>query len=180
MLEQFVNFEIASELKELGFDESCLAYYTTGTDVTLDKDGNPTNFVLLSAKLRGELVGHGSVKNNLFKWLLEHDRTSGELYTLSRSITAPLWQQAIDWFRTNYDIHIGLTPYTNPAKGIVDVLYEYTISTKENSYEGGIENSIARLSQGLETKKPSYINLFNTYEDAREQAILKVIELCKK
>lgn len=102
MNKEFVPYEEALALKELGFDEPCLAYYTTTNDVVIDKEGNKTNFILLSSKLRGELVGHGSVKNSLFKWLKENDKTSGELYTLSNSMTAPLYQQAFRWFREKY------------------------------------------------------------------------------
>lgn len=135
--EQFVSYEIALKLKELGFDEECLGSYC------------------------------------------QTPKFDEGTFSLGReySIKAPLWQQVIAWFRDNYDIHIGFAPYTNPSKGIVNILYEYSISTKENSYEGGMENSTARLQEGLKSKKPSYINLFNTYEEAREQAILKVIEL---
>lgn len=154
MQKQFVTFEIASELEELGFDEPCLAYYTTGNDVTLDKDGNLTNFVLLSAKLRGELVGHGSVKNFLFNWLKEHDKTSGELYSLSCSVTAPLWQQAIDWLMEKQNVF---------ACPIFD-----QISGKGYWCTFGIMGK----SCGSEWD-------FETYEEAREYAILKGIELCK-
>jgi hypothetical protein len=107
MNNEFISYEQALALKELGFEESCLGYYTTGNDVTLDKDGNKTNFVLLSAKLRGELVGHGYVRNSLFKWLKENDKTSGELYTLSNSVTAPLYQQAFRWLYQKLSIENG-------------------------------------------------------------------------
>jgi hypothetical protein len=109
---EFVPYEEALELKELGFDEPCLSYYTDG-NYTLDKDGNKTNFVLLSAKLRGELSGHGTVRNSLFKWLKDNDRTSGELYVLSNSTTAPTFSQAFRWFREKYDLFIAIVHYEN-------------------------------------------------------------------
>lgn len=159
MKEQFVTYEIALALKELGFNEPCLAYYTTGNDVTLNKDGNPTNFVLLSEKLRGELVGHGSVKNELFKWLKDNDRTNGELYTLSESITAPLWQQAIDWFREKHNLSIDI--YT--ISGFSELIYSWDILTKNNVYQ------INNFKIGSD----------KSFYKMREQAILKAIELCK-
>lgn len=165
MQEQFVTYEIAKTLKELGFNEPCLAYYTTGNPVTIDKDGNPTNFVLLSAKLRGELVGHGSVKNELFKWLKDNDRTSGELYTLSESITAPLWQQVIDWLRIAHKVDIQILrnkPDYNEYK--VEI---YKLSDNNTYFHMFIKDG-------------DYITWFSSYEEAREQAILKAIELCSQ
>lgn len=109
----FVPYEIALQLKIKGFDEPCLAYYTQEA-INTNKDGNKTNFVLLSEKLRGELSGQGTCKNSLFQWLKDNDRTSGELYILSNSITAPLYQQVIDWLWNNYRILIY--PYLIPDK----------------------------------------------------------------
>lgn len=129
MHNHFVPYDIAIEFYNLGFDDDCICGFNS--------------FKILKSK-----VSYATGFDCECKW----DKYDNEIRSL-------LWQQAIDWFRTKYDIHIGLTPYTNPAKGIVDVLYEYTISTKENSYEGGIENSIARLQEGLETKK-TFIHKF--------------------
>ena len=126
MREQFATQEIATRLKELGFDESCLAYYTTRNDVTLDKDGNKTNFALLSRKVRGELAGHGSCKNSLFNWLKENDKTSGELYTLSNSVAAPLWLQVllVYWMK-------GLNEFQN--MGILKLLNICTVNPTRNA-----------------------------------------------
>ena len=172
---QFVTYEIALKLKELGFDEECLAYYSKET-IYEDKDGNKTNFVLLSAKKRGELVGHGSVRNYLFQWLLDNDRTNGELHTLSESITVPLWEQVIDWFREEYDLHISFEPVYKPQQ-FTNLMYCYAISTKKNFYSGMDENldNWIGLNDG-----GNMFHITNSYYSAREQAILKAIELCKK
>lgn len=145
MKEQFVTYEIALKLKELGFDEECLAYYTK------DKE-----FILLSAKKRGELVGHGSVRNALFKYLKENDRTYGELFTLSNSIAAPLWQQVEQWFRDKYNIHITIL--------------------KGNYSNNEINNQLCYY-YSIPGKLGICYNRYNTYEEAREQAILKAIEI---
>ena len=156
--EQFVTYEIALKLKELGFDEECLAYYSKEA-IYEDKDGNKTNFVLLSSKKMGELVGHGSVNNSLFKWLKENNKTSGELYTLSESVTAPLWQQVIDWLDKNHGLFIHFNKsYT---------CYNYQIYKYDNIEDCNdiiVDEFLADLY----------------YEEAREQAILKAIELCQK
>ena len=153
--EQFVTYEIALKLKELGFDEECLAYYSK-EGVYADIDYNKTNFVLLSSKKMGELVGHGSVNNSLFKWLKENDKTSGELYTLSESVTASLWQQAIDFLREKYLLHIEIQSPDYPD----DVNFSWNI---HKICEFG------SLASG---------ESFDYYK-VREQAILKCIELLK-
>ena len=156
MKEQFVTYEIASELKELGFDEECLAYYTTGNEVTLDRDGNKTNFVLLSEKIRGELSGHGSCKNSLFNWLRDNDKTCGELAVLSNSVSAPFWQQVIDWFREKHNMYIEIT------------------------YEGGLQKDTSLYSFQIWSNQTNDKSDKMNYYKTREQAILKAIELCKR
>lgn len=159
MKKQFVTLDIAKSLKYIGFNEPCLAYYTTGSNVTLDENGEETNFVLLSRKLRGELVGHGSVKNSLFVWLKSNDKSAGELHTLSNSITAPLWQQVIDWFIEKHGIQCsyGSTSETNDEVG-------YTVI---KLFKGGYNRVCADLKM-------------NCRCEAREQAILKAIEIVEK
>lgn len=65
------------------------------------------------------------------------------------SVLAPLWQQAIDWFREEYNIHISLLPHNDVEFGI-RIRYN-----KSTLIHGG----------------------YKTYEEAREQAILKAIKL---
>ena len=67
-------------------------------------------------------------------------------------ITLPLWQQAIDWLREKHDIDIEL-----PYGGNKD---KYYVFVQEYIYEG---------------KDPKQF----TYYGAREQAILKAIEIIK-
>lgn len=161
MEKQFVTPTIALELKELGFDEECLAYRTTGSPVTLDKNGDKTNFILLSSKTRGELVGHGTVKNSLFDYLKNNDLTCGELYTLSNSITAPIWQQAIDWIRKEHKLHIFIDIW--PTDEEPDRCWYM----------------IRFLNRREDSEKDSMSGWFNSQYEAREQAILKAIELIK-
>lgn len=88
MKEQFVSLAIAQQLKEKGFDQSCMAYvYTgnTGTNVdqyvygAISHDGNPI-----------------------------HENYNA--YDMSYSL--PLWQQVIDWFRDKYSINIWVTNWS--------------------------------------------------------------------
>lgn len=131
MKKEFVTYEIALKLKELGFDEPCLAsYYHAGRHLDID-----------------EYIKHGE-------------------YTL----LAPLWQQVIDWIREKHNIHIEIELTDNTMQ----FYYQYCIVDSKNR-ECHDEDMIDQA-----TRIYNYNERFNTYEEAREQAILKVIELCKK
>jgi hypothetical protein len=76
MDKEFVPYEQALELKQLGFDEPCLSYY--------DKDST-----LKRSLLEYPIVNS---KNNFHEhWNI---------------ITAPLYQQVFRWFREKFNLHI--------------------------------------------------------------------------
>jgi hypothetical protein len=156
MENEFVPYKEALALKELGFDKECLAYYTEKEYE--NRKGILTNFNLLSSKISGELVGHGSVKNSLFSYLKNNDRTSGELYILSNSVTAPLYQQAFDWFRKNHNLESSL-----PLKRSKDL---------GDFYGGYIIHKYDNLGK-------SYGTNYKTYEKARLGCLKKLIEIVK-
>ena len=72
-------------------------------------------------------------------------------------VKAPLWQQAIDWFRIKHKIDI----FVNPIETMLfpKRTYQSRVLTKTSITIGGA---------------------YDIYEKAREQAILKAIELCQK
>jgi hypothetical protein len=71
----------------------------------------------------------------------------------------------IDWFREKHDLHISIESYNQDEDGN-DIDYQYTYRV---------------VTKGFENIDYKFWNIFyNTYEEAREQAILKAIELCKK
>lgn len=124
---QFCNYEIAVKLKELGFDEKCLAAYNLRT---------------------GELetyLYHAFDFNN----------------TKHNIISAPLHQQVIDWFREKYDLHVVLT--VNPYSEIKEVSGYKIYSGDED----------LKCVSNQETQSWSFLK-------AREQAILKAIDLLKR
>lgn len=124
MKEQFVTYEIAKELKLLGFNEHCLAWY-------VDKD-----FYIMAP---------------------EHIELCLNSKTKNRYITAPLWQQVIDWFRVNHDLYLS----TQLGNGD-EPWYSYLITNVSNT-------------SFIEDANQSW----KTFEEAREQAILKAIEILK-
>ncbi len=74
--DQFVTAEIALKLKQLGFNESCLGYYTYN-NITKYKLWYPV----------------GDYKNSNCE---------------NTDITAPLWQQAIEWLKEKHNIRISI------------------------------------------------------------------------
>lgn len=118
---QFVTYEIALKLKELGFDKECLANYYHETEIGIVLD----------------------IGNN---------------YNL-KIVNAPLYSQAIDWFREKHGIDIIIRPFTGDIVG-------------EKTYASDIY--ISKTNTSIKLKRE------NSYHEAREQAILKCIELCQK
>lgn len=81
MLEEFIPYEIALKIRDLGFGNTrlelywgCFAYY--GTD---------------NSNYEGHLI-----PNNTF--------TKHSKFDYSQFVNAPLWQQAFGWFKENYNL----------------------------------------------------------------------------
>jgi hypothetical protein len=83
MEKEFVPYELALELKQLGFDEPCLAFY-------LDNDKKSFTKCMERADTN--------------TWLKEHMKVYGD------ATTAPLFQQAFRWFREKYALCIVIKP----------------------------------------------------------------------
>lgn len=75
MKEQFIPYEQALKLKELGFDEGCLTYYFIGGKMS-----------------------------NYFKKVHKNSRLI-QTQPYKFHCSSPLWQQAFDWFREKYNLH---------------------------------------------------------------------------
>ena len=132
MNKEFVTYEIALKLKELGFNEECLGYYH---------------------------VNEGYTKGYAFCY---SENSSNSDY----SILAPLWQQVIDWFREKYKLLIDSPKLDEWNAGKWSVKLESL--DKKIILEEHVGQPYWRIYRG-----------FDSYEKAREQAILKAIELCK-
>lgn len=132
MKKQFVTYEIALKLKELGFDEGCLMYWS--------KYYSPY---------------FGGTKSNETPILVDFEE---KLYEQRKELprkyySAPLWQQVIDWLREEHNI-------------LITEDYDMFPSHR-------------RWVCKCKCYKFLYDNDYGFYE-AREQAILKAIELIKK
>jgi hypothetical protein len=134
MKEQFVTYEIALKLKELDFNEECLCTYAVNGRRF---QRNPSN------NMAGEEIEEPYTwKNSL----------------IHKSVmTAPLWQQVIDWFREKHNIIIEVWfDYTQININEFLWIYEIYVNNNQHDHDG---------------------SWYDNFNECREFAILKAIEL---
>lgn len=160
MEKQFVTYEIALKLKEIGFDEECFGYYTPIKD-----------WMMKGKYSDGKLHFHGpnwaNNDNTMYFMYLQNsfgDRnctTKNSRFTKAiYNIAVPLWQQAVNWFRSkNIFVSVNHT-IGNMRQGISSLTWHYTILEFKDGYTCSSE--------------------YKTYEETVENAILKAVELIKK
>ena len=139
MNKEFVTYEQALALKELGFDEPCLAFY----------DGKNTESFYFN-NLRdasGDYIPFQ--KHDRLKWF-----------------GAPLYQQAFRWFREKHDIQGYI--YSSTVRGNVE---------KTKQFTGYIWNINGIDMPFLSTDARD--ELHDTYEEAEQACLDKLIEICK-
>ncbi len=99
MNEEFIPYEQALQLKELGFDEPCFNYYNNDNEDTDDK-----TFILFPYL---HVIG---IKNS--------ERIKNK--RMEMTISAPLYQQVFDWFLDKYNlfgyVNTGFCPFKNEPK----------------------------------------------------------------
>ena len=132
MKEQFVPYELALKLKELGFDEECLGAYNQSDN----------NKFMIAPQLSSYEINTG--KNS--------DRTDINV------VTAPLWQQAFDWFRERHN-HSGEVYFYSSAD-----FGKWHFDIEPLKLDG--ERFTTPVKEG-----------FQTYSLARESCIEKLIEI---
>jgi hypothetical protein len=126
MEKEFVSYEIALKLKELGFDEPCFTYYYE-----------------LTSNLRTHIgVDIGNA------WTYSENKKLG--FTL-----APLYQQVFRWFREKHDIDISInTIYSkyneNTIKQYSGVINNKTMYTNVGFYDNYKEAELAGLQKMIE------------------------------
>lgn len=80
---QFVTYEIALALKELGFNENCFTCYNPGKN----------------------LVNWYSEPNPEWPYCINSYYKRG---LISEYVAAPLWQQVMDWFRVTHNMLVSV------------------------------------------------------------------------
>lgn len=125
MNKEFIPYEEALALKELGFDEPCFAYYT-------DKESK-----FIPASYSQEGTEYPTNSDLIQDW-----------------ISAPLWQQAFRWFREKYgyqhsiDIDISLEDFFTIKHRSKGIIYE-----SKNTYKSYEEVELACLRKLIEIVK---------------------------
>ena len=94
-MEDFVTYDVAVKLKEKGFKEECLAYYTTEYTLYNNEITLTDNKYLFVSNIDYEefLVSHNSIK-----------------YTNGNYVDAPTISQVLKWLRKEKDIDIVISP----------------------------------------------------------------------
>ena len=93
MKTEFVTYEIALELKELGFDEPCFnRFYTKPQSKMFGVDEKGRNYPIKNTSKKLYTMGEHFVLN------------------INNAITAPLYQQAFRWLYQKLDIEKGVMP----------------------------------------------------------------------
>ena len=150
MTTNFVPQEIAKQLRELGFDEPCLAYY--------DKDGD----------LLGD-IGINEDIDNLYRnsyFVIYKDFSESEY-------TVPLYQQAFRWFREKYNISYSID-WMSRSSEFYNGYYVHFRGINDNKINQ--ENFIV-LNDELPSKG---YKVYKTYEEAELACLKKLIEIVNK
>jgi hypothetical protein len=126
MKDQFVTYEIAKRLKELGLNEPCLGFF----------------------RKNGEFYIVGEAKDGINMLMAKNEE-------LTILIAAPLWQQAIDWLRVEHSVIICFNVFTNTP-------LTHDVSIYSHKDQIALDKSV-----------------FVDFNEAREAAILKALELIK-
>jgi len=96
MKEQFVSYEIAVKLKQLGFDEKCILtlQFTNDVHYLTKVPFEPSMYI----------CGKKKVKCNVPLSVLQNDFKNEWMITLN----FPLWQQVIDFLREKHKIQLEI------------------------------------------------------------------------
>lgn len=161
MEKEFIPFEQALELKELGFDEPCLGYY---------RKDNPTlkfgeGLELVTRNYRCNVM-HYPLKNS--RYVAGSSAPDGYYYLT----TSPTFSQVFRWFREKY----GLIGYIQTSYITHEVVNNRNIPcTPRIEFTFGITNTIGK-SIFSSFKQGS----FKTYEEAELEGLKKLIENFKQ
>jgi hypothetical protein len=134
MEKEFIPYKQALALKELGFEEPCLNYYSTPNHPSLQP------FILLGINPSDPLM-------------------SGQMYKIGVwNIEAPLYQQAFRWFREKYGLKIGIDVWANNYEKWWYCIYskkngEWDILLENNNIEFYEEAELECLKKLIEIAK---------------------------
>ena len=150
MEKEFVTYEIALKLKELGFDEECFCTYHNA-----ELSRNPSH-----------KIDATPIQGKPYVW--KNSKVHNSI------VCAPLWQQVIYWLKEKHGIFvfIDMGKYYDSYEGA------YPFQAWCKVYKN--RKLIHSVTVKNKLDNENFIDfIFYSYEEAREQAILKVIEIIK-
>ena len=139
MEREFVKYEIALELKELGFDEPCFGYYVDG-------------------ELRGINLGIKELggKEPYYQRFGFHVISNLDIDNATKVIiAAPTFSQAFRWFREKYELYYTIEGSIKEGFQYFVYTYEYEIKSEEsfNTYEEAELACLVKLIEIVKEKK---------------------------
>jgi hypothetical protein len=154
MNKEFIPYEQAFTLKELGFDEPCFGdyYKFDNNDIHLDTDDDR----------------HRIITDNKDEVIIE--------------IPAPLYQQVFRWFREEYSLvhEISWSKYKGGLNFDYDVFSLVLPTDDELGDEDDIASDKSMETYDSLVDKDFRHHESNTYEEAELACLIKLIEIVKK
>lgn len=152
MEKEFIPYEQAVALKDLGFDEPCIMCYYGISNADTDKKER----LYLSS-------GIGKVCNS-------------HLVEKENGITAPLYQQAFRWFREKYNFEHSILRYTYSGGVYQGRKYMFIVEQYDEKYNHELpENENHWIINEFQSKESE----FSSYEKAELACLQKLIEIVK-
>jgi len=136
MNKEFIPYEQALELKELGFNEECMAYWTSS--------------------LNGYHIEYKHYINK--HWMF----TANDNKNRDKMCTAPLYQQAFRWFREKYGLYSEIFVDDNKTFGfyitsfIEEGRLDKPITRQFNTYEEAELGCVKQLIEIIDRKAEAY------------------------
>jgi hypothetical protein len=166
MKDQFIPYNLALELKELGFDEPCFTTY--------DNEGRLRNLFDFP---RSEYSNNLPYIEDTKEWIYNSDLNNSANFQAAHNpmllkffldnpfTAAPLWQQAFKWFRKEHDLFAELYSIN---MGCIEYCFQIVDLYSEEC-----------LYDNFKGAANSYSGIFNSYEEARLACLVKLIEIVK-
>jgi hypothetical protein len=166
MTQDFIPYELALEMKQLGFDEPCIGKWLSNLQ------SNWKEYTLV----------------------LEMGEVNRNAYLLEGACSAPLYQQAFRWFREKYDLHVQIRKENYVYRKVHCNYFHFDISkgeqndiTKQEDLHSNIMDECEQDIPGnyLDNEKFNILIFekgfaFKTYEEVEIECLEKLIEICSK
>ena len=154
MIKEFVSYELALEIKQLGFDEPCFGYYYT-------LNGKDWKFAEKSEYYR-----------------LDDEINIGGKF----SLLAPLYQQCWRWFREKYQLvhEISWSKYKGGLNFDYDIFSLVLPTDDELGDENDIQPDKSMETYDSLVDKGFRWHESDTYEQAEQSCLIKLIEIVKE